>query len=175
MTQIWKDGKVIPVTVIKAEPNTVSTICTEDKNGYQAIQLSMPFGKKKILREFRTQGDVELKTGDNIGVSLFSEGDKVKITSRTKGRGFQGTVKRWNFSGGPKSHGQKDRHRAPGSIGSTTPQRVLKGKRMAGHMGTNNVSVKNIKVVAVNQEDNQLFLKGAVPGHNGIVVAINKI
>jgi len=174
MTQIWKDGKVIPVTVIKADPNSISTIRTKDNNGYEAIQLSMPFGKKRILREFRTKGDIELKTGDSIDVSLFNEGDKVKVSSKSKGRGFQGTVKRYNFSGGPKTHGQKNRLRAPGSIGATFPQRVIKGKRMAGHMGVERFSVKNIRVVGIDKEKNELFLRGAVPGYNGTVVKVVK-
>jgi len=127
MTQIWKDGKVVPVTVIKCADKT----------------------------EFP-----------------FKEGDLVKVRGQVKGRGFQGGVKRHGFHGGPKTHGQKNRHRAPGSIGSTAPQRVVPGRRMAGHMGTNMVTIKNLKVTAVNTEESTVMLRGAVPGARGGKVEI---
>ena len=127
MTQIWKDGKVVPVTVIKCADKT----------------------------EFP-----------------FKEGDLVKVRGQVKGRGFQGGVKRHGFHGGPKTHGQKNRHRAPGSIGSTAPQRVVPGRRMAGHMGTNRVTIKNLKVAAVNTEESTVMLRGAVPGARGGQVEI---
>src|SRR3989344_7652159 len=142
MTQIWKDDKLVPVTLISAEPNKVAIVRTADKDGYQAYQLQL--GRTK--REFRTEkykDVVSLNAGDTLDVSAFKEGDKVHIRGTMKGRGFQGTVHRYNFGGGPKTHGQKNRHRAPGSIGSTAPQRVWPGRRMAGHMGTTIVTVKN--------------------------------
>src|ERR1700685_401498 len=121
MTQIWKDGKVVPVTVIKAEPNKISTVRSNEKDGYEAVQVSL--GRSK--REFRnrTSQKIEMEKfsvgGDDVTVEVFKEGDKVRVSGLTKGRGFQGVVKRHGFGGGPKTHGQKNRYRAPGSIGST--------------------------------------------------------
>lgn len=167
MSQIWKGDKVIPVTVIEAKPNQVSAVMTKDKNGYEAIQLML--GKAK--REFKLPAS-ELKIGDSIDVSVISEGDKIVVSGTSKGRGFQGVVKRHGFHGGPKTRGQKNRHRAPGSIGSTAPQRVFPGRRMAGHMGTDRVTLKNVEVIQIDKEKNQLFLKGAVPGAIGGLVEI---
>lgn len=175
MGQIWKDEKVIPVTVIKAEPNKVSSLRTTEKDGYKAVQVA--FGKKR--REFRnflnaSEEISKLKEGDEITVSVFKEGDKVVVTGISKGRGFQGVVKRHGFGGGPKTHGQKNRYRAPGSIGSTAFQRVVPGRRMAGHMGDERITIKNLKVVAVDSEKNLIFLKGAVPGARGGLLQISK-
>jgi len=171
MDQIWKDGKVIAVTVVEAEPNHISDIRTKDKNGYDAIQVSMGRHKK----EYRTTSPSSVNSGDEITVELFKEGEKVKVSGITKGRGFQGTVKRYNFAGGPRTHGQKNRYRAPGSIGATAPQRVVKGRRMAGHMGVDRVTIKNLTVVKVDKENNLLLLKGAVPGHRGTLLEIRSI
>jgi large subunit ribosomal protein L3 len=168
MTQIWKDGKIVPVTVISATPNTVSLVRTKEKDGYQAVQISS--GKNK--KEFRTNESME--AGASIDVSVFGEGDKVRVSGLTKGRGFQGVVKRHGFAGGPKTHGQKNRFRAPGSIGSTAFQRVVPGRRMAGHMGMERVTVKNLVVAQVDKENNLLFLRGAVPGMRGILLEIRK-
>ncbi len=173
MTQIWKDGKVVPVTVIKAEPNKVSILRTAERDGYEAVQLTL--GKKK--REFRNRSNqtvdvASLKLEDAIGVDSFAEGDKVRVSGLTKGRGFQGVVKRHNFAGGPKTHGQKNRFRHPGSIGSTAFQRVVPGRRMAGHMGTERVTIKNLVVAAIDKENNLLFLRGAVPGNTGGLIEI---
>ena len=168
MTQIWKDEKVIPITVISVPPNTVSIIRTKAKDGYDAVQLQL--GRTK--REARGMGEV--KKGDMVNVSIFAEGDVVKVAGITKGRGFQGTVKRHGFHGGPRTHGQKNRFRAPGSIGSTAPQRVVPGRRMAGHMGTDRVTIKNLKVVAVDTGKNLLMLRGAVPGFRTGVLEIMK-
>lgn len=167
MSQIWKGENVIPVTLIQALPNSVSLIRTGDKDGYEAVQLSLG----KARREFRVNGP-ELKAGESVGVSAFAEGDLVKVSGLTKGRGFQGGVKRHGFAGGPKTHGQKNRHRAPGSIGSTAPQRVPPGRRMAGRMGAERVTVKNLEVAGVDAEKNLLLLKGAVPGHKGTLLEI---
>ncbi|MEK9173613.1 MAG: 50S ribosomal protein L3 [Patescibacteria group bacterium] len=166
MSQIWKGDKVIPVTIVEAKPNQVSAVRTQDKNGYEAIQLML--GKAK--REFKLSAD--LKIGDSIDVSVLNEGDKIVVSGTSKGRGFQGVVKRHGFAGGPKTRGQKNRHRAPGSIGSTAPQRVFPGRRMAGHMGSERITLKNIEVVQIDKEKNQLFLKGAVPGAIGSLVEI---
>ena len=170
MSQVWKDNAVIPVTVLQAAPNKVEIIRTKDKDGYLAAQISL--GKTK--REFHPLSS-ELKKGDFIDVSTFSEGDAVAVSGLVKGRGFQGVVKRHGFHGGPKTHGQKNRWRAPGSIGSTAPQRVFPGRRMAGHMGTNRVTIKNLKVIGVDAEKGLLFLRGAVPGARGGVLEIRKI
>jgi large subunit ribosomal protein L3 len=172
MDQIWKEKKVIPVTVVKAEPNTVSLTRTAARDGYSAVQLSLA-GKK---REFRfNEGGAAFNAGDAVTVESFKEGDVVRVSGVTKGRGFQGVVKRHGFSGGPKTHGQKNRHRMPGSIGNTTPQRVIPGRRMAGHMGVDRVTVKNLTVAGVDKERNLLFVKGAVPGPHGGLVEISKV
>ncbi|HUZ93108.1 MAG TPA: 50S ribosomal protein L3 [Candidatus Paceibacterota bacterium] len=175
MTQVWKDNVVVPVTVISAEPNKVSFVRTKERDGYEAVQVQA--GKKK--REARIKSEKSdlktLKAGDTVGVSAFAEGDIVRVAGMTKGRGFQGVVKRHGFAGGPKTHGQKNRHRAPGSISSTAFQRVVPGRRMAGHMGVDRVTVKNLKVVGVDAEKNLLFIKGAVPGARGGVLEISKI
>lgn len=170
MSQVWQNDKVVPVTIIKAEPNKVSNVRTKEKHGYDAVQIES--GKRK--REFRLPtSNLQLPT--SYDVSSFAEGDMVKITGFSKGRGFQGVVKRYNFSGGPKTHGQKNRHRAPGSIGSTAFQRVVPGRRMAGHMGTEKVSLKNVKVIQIDKENNLLMVKGPVPGMNRSFVMISKI
>jgi large subunit ribosomal protein L3 len=192
MTQLWKEVdakvvkdkkvatvkvlKVLPVTVIHAEPNQVALLRTKERDGYEAVQVAL--GKTK--KEFRDKGQgtrdrENFKIGDAVTVELFAEGDKVMVSGTMKGRGFAGVVKRHGFAGGPKTHGQKNRHRAPGSIGSTAFQRVVPGRRMAGHMGGTRVTVKNLAVVAVDKEKNLLFLKGAVPGARGGVVEIRKM
>jgi large subunit ribosomal protein L3 len=169
MTQVWKDKTVIPVTVVRAEPNKVTFVRTKERDRYEAVQVGL--GRKK--REFR--GKTDYKVGDKIAADAFKEGDLVRVSGVSKGRGFQGVVKRHGFSGGPKTHGQKNRFRAGGSIGSTAPQRVTPGRRMAGHMGTERVTVKNLRVVGVDKENNLLFLKGAVPGARGGLLEIQKI
>jgi large subunit ribosomal protein L3 len=171
MTQVWKGEAVVPVTVLKASANTVSQVKTKERDKYSALQLSL--GKTK--REFRTKNaEHSGKVGDKITVSMFKEGDEVAISGLTKGRGFQGVVKRHGFAGGPKTHGQKNRHRAPGSIGATAPQRVTPGRRMAGRMGQERVTIKNLKVVEVDVEKNILMIRGAVPGARGAVLEIRK-
>ena len=190
MTQIFREDKVIPVTLIESGPNFVTQIKTKDRDNYSAIQVG--FGTKKEknikkpqrghlknldnlrwLREFRVDS-TELKSGDKIDVSIFAPGDKVNVVAISKGKGFQGVVKRHGFHGGPKSHGQKDRHRAPGSIGSSFPEHVFKGKRMAGRMGGDRVTVKNLEIVEIDGENNLIALKGAVPGRRGTLVMIEE-
>ena len=174
MSQIWEDEKVIPVTVIKAEPNIVNLIREEAKHGYQAVQLAFKSGKKNILREFRISSDNEYKKGDVVDVSIFAPQDKVKVTSRSRGLGFQGVVKRHGFAGAPKTHGTKDQLRASGSIGAGGVGRVFKGTRMAGRTGGDTITVKNMTVITVDKENNELKIKGCVPGHNGSLVRIVK-
>ncbi len=168
MTQIWKENRIIPVTVILAAPNAVTLVRTKEKDGYEAVQVKL--GRTK--REGR--GMTGLKIGDTISVTAFQEGDVVAISGLTKGRGFQGVVKRHGFHGGPKTHGQKNRHRAPGSIGSTAPQRVVPGRRMAGHMGQERVTIENLKIVGIDAEKNLLMIRGAVPGFTTTLLEISK-
>ncbi len=175
MTQIWKDGKVVPVTVISATPNKVTIARTKERDGYEAVQVAL--GKAKC--EFRNQewhpiDMTKFKVGDEVTVESFAAGEKVRVSGVMKGRGFQGTVKRHGFGGGPKTHGQKNRFRAPGSIGSTAFQRVVPGRRMAGHMGSVRVTIKNLVVADIDKEKNLIFLRGAVPGARGGLLEIRK-
>jgi large subunit ribosomal protein L3 len=189
-----EDGSVSPVTAIEVGPCTVVTIKTKDTDGYEAIQLG--FGEKKekhlnkpqiefykkanlkpalVLKEFRSFDISEYKVGDVITSEIFAEGDKVKITAKSKGKGFQGVMKRHGFAGGQRTHGQGDRERAPGSIGqSSYPSRVLKGMKMAGRMGYKNVTTVGMKVVKVIAEKNMILVKGAVPGAVNTIVEIKK-
>jgi len=169
MSQIWEGDKVIPVTVLQVAPVKISLVRTKERDGYSAAQLSL--GKHR--REFPLEDGQE--AGGEVNVSVFAPGDLLKVSGNSKGRGFQGVVKRHGFGGGPKTHGQKNRFRAPGSIGSTAFQRVVPGRKMAGHMGNERVSVKNLLVVAVDPEKNQLLVRGAVPGHRGTLLEVMKI
>lgn len=167
MTQMWEEEVQVPVTVIRAGPAVVTQVKTKDKDGYEAVQIK--FGKH--LREFPLRGKA-LKVGDAITVDAFEKGEKVTVTGISKGKGFQGVVKRHGFSGGPRTHGQKNRLRAPGSIGATAPQRVMIGKKMAGRMGGDRTTLKNLDIVKIDKENNILMLKGAVPGVRGSLVSI---
>lgn len=190
MTRIFDErGRNIPVTVIEAGPCYVTQIKTAETDGYTAVQIGFEEVREKVvskpelghlkaagkvlrnLKEFRVETVDDLKVGDEIHVDIFKKGDIISVTGRSKGKGFQGTVRRHNFNGGPKSHGQKDRLRAPGSIGaSSSPSRVMKGMRMAGHVGDETVTVSNIEVVEIRPDKNILLLKGSVPGsRNGII------
>lgn len=175
MTQVWKGDAVVPVTVVAAEPNKISIVRTKERDGYEAVQIAN--GKAK--REFRNKGSLsfdvtQFKKGDAVTVESFKEGDIVRAVGTSKGRGFAGVVKRHGFAGGPKTHGQKNRHRAGGSIGSTAFQRVVPGRRMAGRMGGDRITIKNLQVMGVDKEKNLLFLKGAVPGARGGLLEIRK-
>ena len=191
MTQVYDDdGKVHAITAIEAGPCTVTQLKTVASDGYIAAQLG--FGEKgqpksskkkrakeKVkythLREFRLDDIGDTEAGQTIDVSLFKTGDIVNVTGISKGKGFAGTVKRHHFAGGPKTHGQSDRHRAPGSIGAgSTPGRVFKGMRMPGHMGTKQSTVVNLEVFQADPERNVLLLKGAVPGGKNTLLLIKK-
>ena len=190
MTQVFQeDGKAEAITAIEAGPCTVVQVKTEAKEGYNAAQLGFGEARKpksprpgrakeketvkfKHLREFSVDDIEAIEAGQKIDVSLFKAGDIVDVTGVSRGKGFAGVVKRHHFAGGPKTHGQSDRHRAPGSIGATTtPGRVLKGMRMAGHMGNKRVTVCNLEVFETDPARNLLLIKGAVPGmRNGLVM-----
>ena len=191
MTQIFNDeGEQTPVTVIQAGPCPVIQIKTEQVDGYNAVQLGYGAIREKrvnkaqrevfrrveakpqrILKEFRVDDPDAFELGKTVEVGMFEEGDLVKVTGRSKGKGFAGVIKRHGFRDGPKTHGQSNRLRSPGSIGaSSSPSRVWKGQRMAGRMGNERKTVRNLKVFQVDAERNLLIIKGAVPGpRNGIV------
>jgi large subunit ribosomal protein L3 len=192
MTQIFNEGGSQAVTAIEAGPCTVLQVKTGEKEGYQAAKLGFreigqarpgrkgrgkekKAPKYKYIREFPLSDDQPVKPGQKIDVSLFKAGDLVNVTGISRGKGFAGGVKRYHFKGGPKTHGQSDRHRAPGSIGTgTSPGRVLKGLHMAGHMGNQRVTVNNIEVVEADPARNLLLVKGAVPGMTNSLLLIRK-
>ena len=186
-----EDGRADAVTVVQAGPCTVTQVKTEDTDGYVGVQLGYESAKSlnkpraghlknvgksfRFLREFGVDDISEVELGQEIDVSLFNAGDLVDATADSKGRGFQGGVKRYNFRGGPKTHGQSDRHRAPGSVGAgSTPGKVIKGLRMAGHMGSQRVTVRKLEVVDADTDRNLLFIKGAVPGARNSVVTLKR-
>ncbi|AMW33039.1 large subunit ribosomal protein L3 [Fervidobacterium changbaicum] len=191
MTRLWKDDKVVPVTVLKAGPCVVVQKKTADKDGYNAVQLGFEEVNEKrltkpllgvfkkanvkpmrVLKEFRVDSVDEYSVGQEITVAIFQEGDKIDITGWTKGRGYTGAMKRWNFQGGPKSHGAKF-HRELGSVGQhTEPARIFKGKKMPGRYGNERVTVLNSEVVKVDPENNLIAVKGGVPGARGSLVLI---
>ena len=189
MLQVFDDqGQLRGATALQVGPCWVTQVRTEEKDGYSAVQLGFDEKKKltqpasghlaasgapnlRHLAEFRATGEVNL--GDQIGADIFEQGQLVDVTGTSKGRGFQGGVKRHHFRGGPKTHGQSDRHRAPGSIGAgTTPGRVFKGTRMAGHMGAERTTVRNLEVIGRNDERGVIFVAGSVPGPNGGLVRV---
>ena len=189
MTQIFEsDGTAVPVTVIETAPVTVVQVKTLKTDGYEAVQVGIgtrkrvnspqkghmkSLGQFQHLRELKVDNAGEWEVGKTIGVDIFEPGDLVDVSGPSKGRGFAGVMKRHNFHGGPKTHGQSDRARAPGSIGAgTSPGRVIKGKKMAGHMGTNQVTVKSLKVVRSDATKGYLMVRGAVPGNEGALVKV---
>lgn len=196
MTQIFdENGKVVPVTVIEAGPCVVIQKKTSEKDGYNAIQVGFGevreklvnkpikghFNKagvsfKRYIKEFKLENSSEYQVGQEIKADIFAEGDKVDVSGVSKGKGFQGTIKRWNAHRGPMSHGSKF-HRAVGSMGgSSDPSRTFKNKKMPGHMGNENVTVLNLQVVKIMPEKNVILIKGGVPGPNkGIVVIKNSV
>ena len=201
MTQVFDEtGRVVPATLVEAGPCVVSQVKTKEKDGYEAIQIG--FDKKKsknilkpqkghlaqvkkankdltedeinarYLREFKVEKPEEFKLGSKITADVFAEGDKVRVIGLSKGKGFQGVVKRHGFSGAPATHGTKHNLRAPGSIGSAFPERVWKGRRMAGRMGYETINLKGTKVVQVDKENNLIAIKGALPGRTGTLLRI---
>lgn len=193
MTEYFKEnGDVVPVTLISAGPTVVTQVKTKSTDGYDAVQIG--FGSKnaknvgkaqkghfkdlgnfKFVREFRPDQDITCKVGDTFTVAdLFAVGDKVVVSGTSKGKGFQGVVKRHGFGGGPRTHGQKHSEREPGSIGGGLRTRVPKGMRMAGRMGSDRITQKNLEVVFIDPEQNLILIKGAVPGVRGSLVEIMK-
>ncbi|NWF88145.1 MAG: 50S ribosomal protein L3 [Ignavibacteriaceae bacterium] len=196
MTSVYNEhGDLVPVSVIKAGPCKVVSVRTKDKDGYFALQLG--FGEKKekrtskpilgqfkkkelspslVLKEFKFPPESEFKVGDELNLSMFSEGEKIKVRSRSKGKGFQGVMRRHGFGGvGGTTHGQSDRLRAPGSIGASSyPSRVFKGQRMAGRKGFENVTISNLKIHKIIPEQNLILIRGAVPGAINSIVELLK-
>lgn len=191
MTRFFdKTGNIIPATIILADSCIVSQIKTKDHDGVNSVQLGFGENKKntkpltghlkksaahsRTMKEFKVEDVDSYKIGQKVAVDTFQEGDLVRVSATSKGKGYAGVVKRHHFRGGPKSHGS-DQHRAPGSIGSQQPQHVLKGRRMAGHMGFERITIKNLPVVQVDIDKNLLVLKGSVPGPKLSVLEIRKI
>jgi len=195
MTQVFdENGKAVPVTVIEAGPCSIVEIRTPEKNSYSAVQLGFGevkpskvtkpmkgyFGKqgsvpRRWLREFRVENSADYQVGQEITVSLFQNGEIVDVTGVSKGKGTEGVIKRHGFGGGPASHGASVNHRHPGSIGCCSyPGRVTKGRRMAGHMGSERVTTKNLMVFGVDEENNLILIRGSVPGARDSLVMIRK-
>ena len=191
MTQVFQaDGTMIPVSVVAVQPNTVTRVRTGERDGYTAVQLGVEPSKKltkpeagqlkgglpqvAVKREFRLEDLSGFEVGQTLDVSMFAAGDLVDVTGTSKGKGFAGNIKRHNFRRGPKTHGS-DHHRAPGSIGpGTTPGRVYRGMRMAGHMGAERITVKKLRVVRIDPERNLLLVRGSVPGAPNALVLVKK-
>lgn len=195
MTRIFdEEGNVVPVTVVEAGPCYITQIKTEENDGYSAVQLGYGKVKEKNLTkplqghlkkgsvppvrrfvEFGPFDDKEVKLGDAVTVDIFQPGEIVKVKSLSKGRGFSGVVRRYGFAGGPKTHGQSDRLRAPGSIGqSSSPSKVFKGTRMGGRLGNKKATVAGLRIIKVDVENNLLFIKGAIPGARKNYIEIHK-
>ncbi len=197
MSQIFDDkGNVIPVTLIEAGPCYITQIKTKERDKYEAIQIGFEKLKDKkvkkpqkdrpyrYLKEFKAPGCLQadspkgcnskLKIRDKIEVSIFKEGDEVKISGVSKGKGFAGAVKKWGFHGQTATHGTKHEERTIGSIGSMFPQRVIKGRKMPGRMGTERITIKNLKIVKIDPESNLLAVKGAIPGRRGTLLEIRE-
>ena len=193
MTQVFRDdGTVVPVTVVEAGPCYVTQLRTPERDGYRAVQIGFGAAKAKHLtqgqkghlrragvsdlrhlRELRMSSEENYELGETIMVDIFEPGELVDVEGRSKGRGFAGVVKRWNFAGGPRTHGQSDRERAPGSIGAcATPGKVWKGQKMPGHMGNKRTTVQNQEVVLIDPERNLLAVRGSVPGPKGGLVLV---
>ena len=191
MTQLFaENGSVVPVTLIEAGPCVVTQVKTKDSDGYGAVQLGFgdvkrpnkpmqghfrPSRASRYLREVKADDPTEFSVGQTVSLDIFTEGEKVDVIGRSKGRGFAGTMKRHGFGGGPRTHGQSDRARAPGSIGGgTTPGKVFKGLKMAGHMGNRRITVKGLEIVKVDTDRNILAVKGGIPGAPNSLVQIRR-
>ena len=189
MTQIFdENGHAVPVTVINIPSNKITSVKNKESDGYNAVQLA--FGEQKAkrmtkallghlkgqplrhIKEFRVEDSSSYSVGDEITIDIFEEGQKLIVSSVSKGKGFQGGVKRWGFSGGRRSHGNKHAEREVGSIGAMGPQRVFKGKKMPGRMGSDRITIKNLKVIKVDKENNRILVKGAIAGKKGDVVEL---
>lgn len=184
MTQVWSDaGKVVPVTIVATGSIKVVQVKTKEEDGYEGVkvgfgsrnekninQAQKNLGNFEFLKEFREVSD--LKVGDEIKADIFKAGDSVTVSAISKGKGFQGVVKRHGFHGGPRSHGQKHSEREPGSIGGGLRNKVPKGMRMAGRMGSDRITIKNLKIVEVNSAENLIAISGAIPGRRGTLVEI---
>ena len=196
MTQIFDEkGNVIPVTVVELGPCTVTQKKTVENDGYNAVQLGFEdkkvtktnkpmaghfnkanVGPKKFLREFRLEDDSAINVGDIIKADIFAAGEKVDVVGTSKGKGTAGVIKRWNFSRLKETHGTGPVHRHAGSLGVIDPARIFKGKRMAGHLGSERVTIQNLDVVKVDAENNLIAIKGAIPGpKKGIVMVVNSV
>jgi large subunit ribosomal protein L3 len=187
MSQIFdKEGNVIPVTIVEAGPCYVTQLKTKEKDGYEAVQVGFEKLKEKkitkskqkkpfrYLKEFRDDPK-NYQLGQEINVSIFKEGDLISVSGVSKGKGFQGGVKRWGFSGRPSTHGTKHEERTLGSVGASTPSRVIKGKKMPGRTGGERVTIKNLEIVKIEPEKNLLYIKGAVPGSRGSLLEIKSV
>lgn len=195
MTQIYSEnGKLLPVTLIQAGPCSVLQIKTIENDGYSSVQLGFDdkkiknaikpeighagkasVGPKRFVREVKPEAGADIKLGQNITVDIFNDVKIINVIGITKGKGYAGVMKRWNFKGGLNTHGST-RHRPPGSISSNTdPGRVIRGKKMSGRLGGERVTIKNIDVVKIDRDRNLLFVRGAVPGHKGSYLILNKV
>lgn len=187
MSQIFdEEGNVIPVTLVKAGPCFVTQIKTEERDKYEAVQIGFEKLKEKkitktkkqrpyrYLKEFRGKGlnIKDYQVGQEINLSIFKEGDLIDVSGISKGKGFAGAVKRWGFAGRPASHGTKHEEREVGSIGSSTPRRVIKGKKMPGRAGSKRITIKNLKIVKIDPKEGLIYIKGAIPGSRGSLVEI---
>lgn len=191
MTQVYEDdGSVVPVTVVKVTPNTVVGVKSKDKHGYAAVQLAardqkesrlnkpqigqfkkIKVSPKSVIKEFRTDRAVDFKVGQEVSIEHLVAGDKINVCGRSKGKGFQGVMRLYNFAGGCDSHGTSVAHRVPGSIGQGTyPGKVIKNTKLPRHMGDDNLTVKNLKIVGIEAEQNILLVKGALPGARSATV-----
>ncbi len=187
MSQIFDEkGNIIPVTLIEVDPNLILQVKIKEKDGYEAVQLGIDKLKEKRTKKTQKQkpyrhikefsGDIDIskyKAGEEVDVSIFQEGETVKVSGLSKGKGFAGAVKKWGFKGHPSSHGVKHEKRQIGSIGSSTPERVIKGKKMPGRGGGQRKSILNIKIAKIDKENNLLAVNGAVPGRKGTLLEIS--
>ncbi len=178
---IQDDGRVIPMTVVQCEPNVVTQVKTVEKDGYPAVVLGFSPLKKpsktrkfQVVKEFKIAEGAEPKKGENVTIEMFQEGDVVNVTGTSKGKGFQGVVRRWHMAGGPKSHGSHFK-REPGSVGARAkPGKIHRGKHMAGHMGSETVTIQKTTVVYIDKKNHLIGIKGALPGGNKSLITIKK-
>ena len=188
MMTFFRNDEALPATIIKASPCVVTNLKFKQKDGYPAVQLGYGekkkvkkpilgqvknLGKFKVIKEFRLPEDPnDLEIGQKLDLSIFEVGEKINVTSISKGKGFQGVVKRWGFREGPRTHGQTTKLRHPGSIGATTPQRVIKGHKMAGRTGNKRVTVRNLEILSLDPQKNIMLVKGSIPGSKNSLVEI---